>query len=474
MINKKTSILETYSLIIIDLLAVGLSLMIARGIRFSFGRITSPETDREYLACAIVLLVSLLYGVFTDYNREFFTRGYFVEFVAILKYEGAMLLMFGAIVFLVQAKYFSRLVFVYFGVADFLITYLLHITFKQVILKTYQSSGMCEKVLVVAQSDKIKKLLEQIEEEKEWNYEITSIALYDKDTKPARAKKIKDIPVVAGKNDLIDVATLMPLDAVFISIDEGNLLEIRDIIEQFEMMGIVCHYNVEREELKLEGKTAGRFAGFTVMSFSLNYRDYRRVLIKKIIDVIGAIVGLIITAVLTPFIAFAIKLESNGPVFFSQERIGKNGRRFKIYKFRSMYIDAEERKAQLQAQNEMSGLMFKIEDDPRVTKVGKFIRKTSLDELPQFYNVLRGDMSLVGTRPPTIEEFEEYSAYYKRRLSITPGLTGMWQVSGRSEIKDFDEVVKLDIYYIENWSLLLDFRILLQTVGVVLFHKGAK
>ena len=139
-----------------------------------------------------------------------------------------------------------------------------------------------------------------------------------------------------------------------------------------------------------------------------------------------------------------------------------------------MYADAEDRKKELMEENEMKGLMFKMEDDPRITKVGKFIRKTSIDELPQFLNVLKGDMSLVGTRPPTVDEFEKYSTYYRRRLSITPGLTGMWQVSGRNDIDDFDEVVKLDLEYIENWSLLLDMKIIFMTIGVVVFHKGAK
>ncbi len=175
-----------------------------------------------------------------------------------------------------------------------------------------------------------------------------------------------------------------------------------------------------------------------------------------------------------PFVAAAIKLDSKGPVFFSQVRIGRNGRRFKIYKFRSMYIDAEERKKELEAENEMQGLMFKMENDPRITKVGAFLRKTSIDELPQFYNVFKGDMSLVGTRPPTADEFEKYNQYYRRRISMTPGLTGMWQVSGRSDIDNFDDVVKYDLMYIDNWSLRLDIRILFQTVGVVLFGKGAK
>ena len=173
-------------------------------------------------------------------------------------------------------------------------------------------------------------------------------------------------------------------------------------------------------------------------------------------------------------VALAIKLESRGPVIFKQERIGKNGRHFTMYKFRSMYPDAEKRLADLMAENEVKGLMFKMEKDPRVTRVGRFLRKTSIDELPQFWNILKGDMSLVGTRPPTINEFEQYNAHYRRRLSITPGLTGMWQVSGRSDIKDFDEVVRLDLEYIDQWSLRLDFKLLLQTIGVVLFGRGSK
>ncbi len=181
-----------------------------------------------------------------------------------------------------------------------------------------------------------------------------------------------------------------------------------------------------------------------------------------------------ITLLFFPFVAAAIKLDSKGPVLFSQIRIGRNGRRFKIYKFRSMYMDAEERKKELEEKNEMQGLMFKMENDPRITKVGAFLRKTSIDELPQFYNVFKGDMSLVGTRPPTADEFEKYNQYYRRRISMTPGLTGMWQVNGRSDIEDFDDVVKYDLMYIDNWSLRLDIKILFQTVGVVLFGKGAK
>ena len=145
-----------------------------------------------------------------------------------------------------------------------------------------------------------------------------------------------------------------------------------------------------------------------------------------------------------------------------------------MYKFRSMYRDAEERKKALMEQNEMKGLMFKMTDDPRITKVGRFIRATSIDELPQFFNVLKGDMSLVGTRPPTVDEFMQYAGYHKRRLSIKPGITGLWQVSGRSNIEDFEDVVKLDLEYIDNWSLALDIKILFKTVLVVFKKDGSR
>ncbi|MCH4039160.1 MAG: sugar transferase [Lachnospiraceae bacterium] len=198
-------------------------------------------------------------------------------------------------------------------------------------------------------------------------------------------------------------------------------------------------------------------------------------IMKRALDIIGSIIGLAIFGIIFIILAPIIKLDSPGPVIFAQTRIGKNGRKFRMYKFRSMYQDAEKRKQELLSQNEMNGLMFKMENDPRVTKVGRFIRKTSLDEFPQFWNVFKGDMSLVGTRPPTVGEFNQYNSYHKRRLSMKPGMTGLWQVSGRSDIKDFDEVVRLDCQYIDNWSVGGDIKIIAKTV-MLAFKKdnGAK
>ena len=188
---------------------------------------------------------------------------------------------------------------------------------------------------------------------------------------------------------------------------------------------------------------------------------------KPLIDFCGAL--LMLPFVLLVIIIFApiIYFTDRGPVFYNAPRTGLRCKHFKMFKLRSMYVNAPDIR-------NADGSTFNSDKDPRVTPVGRFLRKTSLDEFPQFLNVLKGDMSLVGTRPPTEAEFEQYNEHYRRRLSMTPGLTGLWQISGRSDIQDFDEVVKLDLKYIDNWSLTEDFKILLQTVGVVLFGKGAK
>ncbi|WCG23662.1 sugar transferase [Vagococcus lutrae] len=196
-------------------------------------------------------------------------------------------------------------------------------------------------------------------------------------------------------------------------------------------------------------------------------------LVKRIIDIVGSLAGLILLSPVYGGIALAIKMEDpKGPVFFSQKRVGKNYKEFDMYKFRSMCVNAEEKLEELLVYNEVQGAMFKMKEDPRITKVGKFIRKMSLDELPQLWNVLKGDMSLVGPRPPLKREVKKYTSYDKQRLSVTPGCTGLWQVSGRNDV-GFKEMVELDLEYIKTQSLKNDIKILLKTVKVVLFPNSA-
>lgn len=200
--------------------------------------------------------------------------------------------------------------------------------------------------------------------------------------------------------------------------------------------------------------------------------DPDQMLFKRMFDLVGGFIGLAVLILLYPILSIAIKLTSKGPVFFKQVRVGKNGKRFIIYKFRSMTMDAEERKKELMGLNECDGAVFKIKNDPRVTLVGKFMRKFSIDEFPQILNVLKGEMSLVGTRPPTPDEVAKYQKWHHRRISIRPGVTGLWQVSGRNKITNFDEIVKLDLNYIDNWSIWLDIKIIVKTI-LVLFERDS-
>ena len=325
--------------------------------------------------------------------------------------------------------------------------------------------------MIITKDAAMEKTLSKLKAAMDINYEIVALACVDKDRK---GETVEGVAVNANRKNVLSLARQMPLDEVFISLPDEDMAYVKHIIYDLESMGVACHYNIDIIERPSKEVRVGSFAGFTVVTYSINHFDYRRMIVKRLIDIVGGLVGCLITIVITPFVALAIRLDSPGPVLFAQTRIGKNGRRFKIYKFRSMYTDAEARKKELEALNEMQGLMFKMENDPRITKVGKFIRKTSIDELPQFFNIVKGDMSLVGTRPPTEGEFEQYNSHYRRRISMTPGLTGLWQISGRSEIVDFDEVVKLDLEYIDNWTLGLDIKILFQTVWVVLTGKGSK
>lgn len=264
------------------------------------------------------------------------------------------------------------------------------------------------------------------------------------------------------------------VDEVFIHLP--NDMEVsQELFDGCAEMGITIHLRLADIVPQGMNQTIEKIGSYTVLTKSVKMVTLRQKVLKRLMDIAGSLVGLVITGIAFIFVAPAIYIKSPGPIFFSQTRIGQNGKRFKLYKFRSMYVDAEERKKDLMEENEVAdGMMFKIDDDPRIIKgVGHFIRRTSIDELPQFWNVLKGDMSLVGTRPPTEDEWEKYELHHRKRLAIKPGITGMWQVSGRTKIKDFEQVVALDTKYILDWSLSLDVKILFKTLEVVAKREGA-
>ena len=299
-------------------------------------------------------------------------------------------------------------------------------------------------------------------------------------------QQIGKYTVIANADNVIEYTRTGWVDEIYIDLEPGDV-SAESLIRQFLEMGTVTHVRVpdvltqSRRKIIME-----KLGDMPVITATMNYASPRQLFMKRCLDVTGGLIGCILTGILCIFLAPAIYIQSPGPIFFSQIRVGKNGKQFRLYKFRSMYMDAEERKAELMKQNKMSdGKMFKLDEDPRIIGsrilpdgtykkgIGNFIRDWSIDEFPQFFNVLKGDISLVGTRPPLVSEVEQYELRHCTRLAMKPGITGMWQISGRSSITDFDEVVKLDREYIENWNFGKDLKILWKTVGAVLKKDGA-
>ena len=357
-----------------------------------------------------------------------------------------------------------------------------HAILKRLLIRFQRSWGMETLVGVVTTSDRAERLIPEIQ--KDWSRRVVGVSLLEA-TPAAISTRVCGVEVKATFDDFMDWIRREALDEVYVDVPMDSGESFIPYLDEMESMGLTVHFRLplldrieeaccdETSAARLS-RSLGRCAGGNIVTMGTVELQLRDQIAKRCMDVVGAVIGCIISIPIIAVVAIPLKLESPGPLFFKQKRVGRNGRYFYIHKLRSMYVDAEARKKELMAQNEMNGLMFKMEDDPRVTKVGKFIRRTSIDELPQFFDVLRGDMSLVGTRPPTVDEYKQYESHHKRRLSMKPGITGLWQVSGRSDIEDFEEVVKLDVAYIDNWSLWGDVKILFKTIYVVFAGKGAK
>ena len=425
-----------------------------------------------YREVYVVLAISIIGNAFLFRPYEdYFRRGMWIEFVNVVKCLGVQVALAVVYMFAMQiSKNYSRLAFAFAIVSILVLTYAGRLLAKAFLRNVVEKSTYRKKMLVVTTSRNAERLLQGSREEVEFQYEISALAIMDEDMV---GQEILGVPVTANVQTLYDDARLMVVDSVLIALEPEHP-QFKDTVNLFHVMGVEINISLSAYNIGIPNQKIVKMGDLTVLSGNSQRIAVGDAIAKRCLDILGGIVGLLITGLLVLIVGPAIIIESPGPIFFSQIRVGKNGRRFKIYKFRSMYMDAEERKKELMEQNKMSGLMFKIDDDPRITKVGKFIRKTSIDEFPQFWNVLKGDMSLVGTRPPTEDEFKQYKARYKKRLSMKPGITGLWQVSGRSSITDFEEVVKLDAAYIENWSFGMDLKIILQTVLVVLKHDGAQ
>lgn len=472
--------LKHLDFMILDLLVLQVAFVLSYVLRHG---LHNPYAVPVYANMGMFLMLcDLVIIFFTEPFRNILKRGYYLEFVAI--FQQAALIELFAVLFLFSqqiGELYSRISMYLLAPLYLGIGYTVRLIWKQV-LKKNLGEGNRSLLIVTTRSD-AEQVVADIRQNNYRTYHLAGLVLVDGD--PAETE-ISGVPVVASIGDVPAYAQKTWVDEVFVSLPDTVAFP-QKLVDNFVEMGVTVHLNLLQFSCAPGTRQLVEKVGnYTVLTTSMNYATTRQAFLKRTLDIAGGLVGCLITGVLFIFVAPAIYISSPGPIFFAQERIGKNGKRFKMYKFRSMYLDAEERKKELLAQNRINGgLMFKLDFDPRIignrilpdgtrkTGVGQFIRDTSIDEFPQFFNVLKGDMSLVGTRPPLVSEFNAYAPHHRARMSVKPGITGLWQVSGRSEITDFEEVVRLDTQYINQWSMGLDLRILCKTVSTVLKRKGS-
>ena len=465
--RKKGRWLKHLDFICIDIISICLALVLAYGLRHGFD---NGYARIEYRRIGMVMIaINILVVFFRDSYKDVIRRGYLKELSASVTHFS--LIMSGVVLYLFvtkQSRIFSRLTLFMTWIMGCAFMYLFRISLKKWLRKRILQKEKLVSVLLVVSPDLAEETVRELKSRKYRDFEITGIIMVKRNGQ----KEVLGVPVVADRTDFGEYIKEHVVDEMFVNVSE-DYAAAEIIMDACVRMGITVHQNLMGITKGAGNKVVDEFAGYMVLTSSIKVAAYRDLFLKRCMDIAGGLVGMILTVLMYPVLAVLIKRKSPGPVLFCQERIGRNGRKFRIYKFRSMYVDAERRKRELMHQNEMQGLMFKMKEDPRIIPgIGEFIRKTSLDEFPQFWNVLKGDMSLVGTRPPTVEEYEQYDMHHLVRMSNKPGITGLWQVSGRNKITDFEEVVKLDTRYIEDWSLNLDIKIIMKTISVILQREG--
>ena len=502
--RNDNSWLKHADFILLDILCMQLSFAIAYWIVHGFG---NPYSQDTYQYQAMVLAVSQIITIlFSNQYSGILRRGVFRELFSVMKYMLLTLAIALVYLFIVkQSGSMSRLQYGLTSVLFVAIDYCIRQLNKKRIDISNKNIRNRRSIVLITGKGLVEDAIKKLNTGDGWqDYFISGIILLDGQEGEnlsfdgvdmtgkaiANADEVgqgKPIPIVAMGDRAVQDLIHGWVDEVFLLQPDGLKFPVR-LLDDLVKMGIQVSYTIsalsESDWFVTDISTIGPYK---VLTNSVRFISVGQLFLKRMMDIAGGIIGCIITGILFLFVAPAIYARSPGPIFFSQERVGQNGKPFRMHKFRSMYLDAEERKVALMKQNKISdGMMFKMDDDPRIigsekknrkgkpAGIGNFIRNTSIDEFPQFYDVLRGRMSLVGWRPCTMSEWEKYDMKHRIRASMKPGLTGMWQVSGRSNITDFNEVVRLDREYIENWSLGLDLKILLKTVSVVIKGHGAE
>ena len=440
--------------VFLDVLVVGIAFLLAH----SFSGMVGGGGEFHEYALVLLIVFPIWFGLFAWFNlySSLRTRSLSEVLSAVVKIHLVGTIAASSILYLTGHHGSSRIFFGFFVLVSLVLIGIEKASVKLFLSAIRMRGYNFRHILIVGDNERAQRFTRLVEEHAGWGLRIVG--------NPPLGE-VRNIPGICMTRAVDEVVVCLPKEQMAAADEIRHTLQDMGITVRMVPDGSV--FLPLREDLSYFHDEIPMFTYYG-KPFVVG-----QLFLKRCLDVAGALAGLGLTALLFPFIALAIRLDSPGPLFFRQVRVGENGRLFTCWKFRSMYRDAERRKKELIPLNEMNGALFKIRNDPSVTRVGKVLRRMSLDELPQFWNVLRGEMSLVGTRPPTPEEVAGYGYRHRKRICIRPGITGLWQVSGRNDIRDFDEVVRLDIEYIDQWSLWLDVKILMKTFRVLLARNGA-
>ena len=464
--------------IVIELVSLQAAYILASFIRHQ----SWPYTELIYRNLGIALmLIDAIVIMFLNTMHDVLKRDLYTELTKTIKHCVIVLALATTYMFVLQAGYdYSRILLFITCLFHIIIGFTTRVMWKKYIVSHGTPISKRGTMLVVLQSETAEQMMDRLLRNHIEGYEVVGAVVDQGDL-----ESVCGIPVVATLDETSDYISQKWIDSVYIDCPSTNP-KIMKLMDDCHTMAVPVHFHVPAMSRDGVKQFVEKVGGTTVLTTSINYATPVQLLMKRLLDIIGGIVGSILAVIIIIIVGPIIKIQSPGPIIFKQTRIGQNGKKFQIFKLRSMYTDAEERKKELMESNRVKdGMMFKLDFDPRIigneilpdgthkTGIGEFIRKTSLDEFPQFFNVLIGQMSLVGTRPPTVDEWEKYQYHHRARLAFRPGVTGMWQTSGRSNITDFEEVVRLDTEYIEHWSLGLDIKLILKTIRNMFTKDGA-
>jgi exopolysaccharide biosynthesis polyprenyl glycosylphosphotransferase len=460
---------------LVDIFLINIAFILAYWIRYGLQlfRAVDPAFNVPYgtylpFAAFFTLLLLLVYQQQGIYRLRY-KISWFDEFYAIINGTTTAIVFIIVFIFLYSPAFYSRIIFIYTGLLTVVILGLSRLL-KIMWLRRLRQLGMCTKRVVIVGAGEVgRAVMRAVVANRDCGFNIIGFL----DDHPTKGETdIGRFKALGCIDNLFNVLQNEKFDEVFITLPWQYHHKIMMIMAQCERVRMRVRIVPDLFQITLNQMHVEEIAGVPMIGIKEVRISGLNQWLKRGIDIAFSALVLTLGAPLMALIALMIKLDSPGAVFFRQERVGKMGQRFTLYKFRSMVANAEEQRQALEALNEADGPLFKIKADPRITRLGKQLRRLSLDELPQFYNVWRGEMSLIGPRPGLPAEVERYQEWHKRRMEVPPGLTGLWQVSGRSELT-FDEMALLDIYYVENWSPALDIKIFLQTIPRVIFGNGA-